>query len=76
MAQWVALRPIFEMCAGRKSYKGVGEVGRLGSDKRRQRNNFGTPWQESHRKLTGEGDWERASRSRNQREVVLQDGKS
>ena len=60
----------------RRATRGVDAGGRLGGAKRRQRNNFGTPRQESCGKLRGGGDWARESHSRSQREVVLQDGKS
>ena len=51
--------------------------GGIGDTKRRHRNNFGSPCQEYRGKLRGgRGDWERTSRSRSQREVVLQNGKS
>ena len=49
--------------------------GRLDVAKRQQRNNFGPPWKESCRNLRGGGNWERASHSRSQRDVVLKDGK-
>ena len=35
--------------------------GRIGGAKRRERNNFGSPWKESHGKLRGGGDRERES---------------
>ena len=38
--------------------KGVGAGGRLSGAKRRQRNNFGPLWKESHRRLRGGGDVE------------------
>ena len=57
--------------------KGVGAGGRLGYAKRRHRNNFGPPWQESSgRTIRGGGYLERSSRSRSQREVGWQVGKS
>ena len=56
--------------------KGVYAGGRIGGAKRRHRNNFKTPWQESLRRLRGDGYLERKPRSRNQREVGWQDGKS
>ena len=56
--------------------RGVDARGRLGGSKRRHINNFRKPWQESHGKLRGGGNWERDSRSRIHIEVVLQIGKS
>ena len=56
--------------------RGMDAGGRFGGTKRQQRNDFGPPLQESRGKLRGRGDWEGASHSRIQREVVLQDGKS
>ena len=47
---------------------------RLGFIKRRQRKHFGPTWQVPHRMLRGGGDRERESRSRSQREVVMQRG--
>ena len=35
VVQWVALQPIFEVCAGDKSYRGVDTGGRLGGTNRR-----------------------------------------
>ena len=34
VVQWVALRPIIEVCAGEKSYGGVDTGGRLGGTNR------------------------------------------
>ena len=56
--------------------KGVGAGGRLGDANRRQRNNFGTPWQESRGRLRGGGDFEIPSCSRSWREGGEQVGKS
>ena len=39
--------------------KGVDSGGRLGGSKRKHRNNFGPPWQESHGRLGVGGDRER-----------------
>ena len=61
---------------GRRATRGVDVGGRLGGDNTLHRNNFGQPGKESRVKLRGGGDWERASHSSIQREVVLQDGKS
>ena len=56
--------------------RGVDTGGRLGGAKRQQRNNFGSPWQVSHRNLRGEVDRKRELHSRSQREVVMQRGYS
>ena len=61
VAQWVALRPLFEVCARETGYEG----GRYGGAKRRQKNNFRPPWQ-THGKLKGGGgSVGRWARSRN-----------
>ena len=44
VAQWVALRPLFEVCTREKGYEGVGKGGGIGGAKRRQKNKFGPPW--------------------------------
>ena len=55
MAQWVALRPLFEVCERETGYGGGGGAGgRRGGAKIRHRNNFGPPWQ-THEKLKGGG---------------------
>ena len=61
---------------GIRATREVDARGRIGGAKRLQRNNFWPPWKDSCRKLRGGGDWERESRIRIQREVVLQNGKS
>ena len=48
---------------GRRFIKGVVSGGRLGAAKRRHRNNFGPPWQESRGRLRGEAYLERTSPS-------------
>ena len=54
--------------------RGVDTGERLGGPKKRQRNNFGSPWKYSCRKLRGGGDQEILSCSRIHMEVVLYNG--
>ena len=77
MAQWVALRPLFEVCAGGKGYKrGGGGEGTHGGVKRQRRNSFRQPWQECCGRLRVGGARERTACSRNQKVEGGRIGKS
>ena len=75
MAKWVALRPLFEMCARETWYEGVGCRREACRHKMHQRNKFGPPWKYWGR-LRGRGALGRMSRSRNRRREGGRVGKS
>ena len=58
----------------RRSTKGVDAGGRLGGDKRLQRNNAGTPWKDYHRRQGEGGYMDGESPSRSQRKLVMHRG--
>ena len=65
VSQWVALRPIFEACAGDKGYGG-GDVGRIyGVTKRQHISSLGQLWKK-YRGKHGGGNRMRYPRSRSQ----------
>ena len=62
--QWVALHPLFSLCARETGYEGGGRVERCGGAKRRRKHNFGRPWKTHRKQEVGGGEVDRWTFSR------------